>query len=108
LRDFLDVQHGHSAVGGELPQILRAAMDSDLDRPLGIQHAVEHGIAKRTTVMKLGALERAAGIAMRVDMNHAHGPLSAQRLENRIGDRMIAAYGERDYAGRADVIEKHL
>src|SRR3981081_4660453 len=58
--------------------------------------------------MKLGSLERAAGIAVRVDMNHANRPISAQRFENRISNRMIATHRKRDHAGRTNSPEECL
>ena len=58
--------------------------------------------------MKLGSLERAVGIAVRVDMNHANRPISAQRFKNRISNRMIATHRKWDHAGRTNPPEECL
>ena len=83
-------------------------MDSNLDRPFRIEDPVEDRLSERAAVMKLGSLECSAGIAVRVDMNHAHRPIPAKRLENRVGDRVVTAHGERDHARGANRPEKGL
>ena len=45
---------------------------------------------------------------MSVDMDHADRTLRPDRLQDRIGDRMVAADGERRNAGRDDRLESRL
>ena len=58
--------------------------------------------------MKLGSLEGAAGIAMRIDMNHANRPILTQRFEDRIRNRMVPTNDERDHAGHVNSFEECL
>ena len=93
---------GHAALVGELPEVLGAAANADLDRALGIEHAGQHRLPERAAVMELGALEGPAGVAVGIDVHEPDRPLGAQRLEDRQGDRVIAADAQRRHAGRGD------
>ena len=46
-------------------------------------------------MMELLALEHAPGVAMRVDVHKADWPVAADRAQNRVGDRMVAANRKR-------------
>ncbi len=50
-------------------------------------------------MMEARAFQRAAGVAMRIDMDHADGSATADSAQDRIGDGMIAADGQRHHAG---------
>ena len=50
-----------------------------------VEHAVEHRVAERPAVMELGLVEGAAGVAMRVDVDHADRPVLADRLAGSDG-----------------------
>src|SRR5207248_5161209 len=83
-------------------------MDADLDRAFGIQDAVEHRLPEGAAMMKLRSFESARRVAMRIDMNHPDGTILAERLENRIGNGMVAAHRKRYHAGCADRREESL
>ena len=83
LAELLGMDDRHAAVVGELPQILGAAADADLDGALGVEHARQHRLPERSAVMELGALEGAAGIAVGIDVHHAERPPGAERLQDR-------------------------
>ena len=102
---MIGVDHGHSRIIGEFPEIVRRAADADLDCPFGVEDAVEHRLPERTTMVELRAFVDPAGIAMGVKVDHADGLVAAQGAQNRIGDGMIAADGERDHPGVLDQIE---
>ena len=91
---------------GESPEDLCRAADADLDRPLGVEHPGEHRLAKRPAMVEFGAVDLAHRVAMGVDMDEADGTVPAQRLQDRIGDRMIAADRQRPDAGRLDAGEE--
>src|SRR5206468_4980027 len=93
----LHVQDSHTAVDREFPQILRTAVDANLNGTFRVQYPVEDRLAEWAAVMKLRSLERAARIAMRVDMNHANRSISTQRFENRVGNRMVATHRKWDH-----------
>src|SRR5260221_624928 len=102
LRHVLDMDHRHAAVVGELPEELGRAANADLDGARRVEHAVEHGEAEGAAVMELGALVLARGVAMGVDMDEPDRPLGAERFEDRIGDRVVAADGQRPHPCRLD------
>ena len=79
-----------SFVAEFVKQLGRAA-DADLDTALGIEHAIQHRLAKRPAMVEPAALGGAGGVAMRVDMHHAHRPVAPQRTQDRVADRMVAA-----------------
>ena len=54
-------------------------------------------------MVEFGVVERAACIAMGIDMDHADGALSADRLQDRMADRMVAADRKRGDAGCDDL-----
>src|SRR5690606_25080481 len=89
-RDFLGMDHRHAGLVGEFPKIFGRAADADLNRAGRVEHAVEHGVAERTAVMELCLVEGAAGVAMRVDVDHAYRALPADRLEDGVGNRVVA------------------
>ena len=66
--DLLGVDHGHAGVVGELPQVLRRAADADLDRALGVEHAVEHGVAERAAVVELACRSKAPPVSQCASM----------------------------------------
>src|SRR3546814_13498626 len=76
--------------------------NADLDRAGGIEHAVEHRVAEGSAVVELRVVEGAAGVAVGVDVDHADRPLTAPRLPDRVGDRVVAADRERRHAGRSE------
>ena len=45
---------------------------------------------------------------MRVDVDHADRPVPAERLQDRVGDRMVAADRQRNHVGGADLREEGL
>ena len=96
----LVVQHRHPAVVGKLPQVFGAAADADLDRAFRIEHAGQHRLPERSAVMKLGPFVHACRVAVRIDVDHADRPIAANRLEDRIGDRMVAAHRQRNDRSR--------
>ena len=106
------MQHRHSALVRELPQIFGAAADPDLDAALRIEHAGQHRVAEWPAVMELRAFVLARRIAVRVDVHHADRPLAADRLQDRIGDRVVAADRQRNHVRRADpreiVLDVHV
>jgi hypothetical protein len=78
-----------------------------------LENAVEHGVAKRSAVMKLGAVEFAAGIAMRVNVDQSDGLRFTHGLEDSMSDRVVATDRERRYMRRAyspkvafDIVER--
>ena len=56
-------------------------------------------------MMELRQVVGAAGVAMRIDMDHADRPLLADRLQDRMGDRMVAADRQRQHAGLDDLVD---
>ena len=101
-RQFLGVDDGHAGLVGELPEIFGAAANADLDHALGVEHAVEHRLTERAAVMEFRAFVGPRSVAMRVDMQHADGPLRADRLQDGQGDRMVAADAQRNDARSDD------
>src|SRR5262249_33162496 len=81
-----DMNDGHAAVVGELPEELGGASDADLDRALGIEHAVEDRVAERAAVVELRALVLAARVAMRIEMDEPDRAVAGEALQDRIGD----------------------
>ncbi len=59
-------------------------------------------------MMKLGMIESAAGIAVSVDMDHAHRSLLADGFQYRMRDRMVTTYSEQRDAGVHDLVESLL
>src|SRR5579864_3386081 len=100
------MDHGHSGIEGEFPQELGGPANANLNRPLRIEHAIEHGMTERPAMMEFLSFERAARVAMRIDVDEAHGPAFADRLQDRIGDRMVAADGKRPHACADDLSEE--
>ena len=76
---FLGVDHGHAGLVGELPQIFGRAANADLDGARRVEHAVEHRVAERPAMVELGQVVGAAGVAMRVDVDHADRAASCRR-----------------------------
>ena len=101
------MQHGHPGFVGEAPEDLGRAADADLDRALGIEHAGEHGLAERPAMVEFGPVDLAHRVAMGVDMDETDRALAPQRLQDRIGDRMIAADRQRPHPGRRDAPVKN-
>src|SRR5262249_359626 len=108
--ELLHIDDAHAALMAEAPDILvvDGAADADLDRPLGIEQPFLDGATERGAVMEFGAEITVAGGAMSVEMTHAERPLLGDRAEDRQGNGMIAAGGERHGAGRMDVPEDRL
>ena len=94
--DILVVQNSHPAVVREFPQIFGAAADADLDRALRVEHTGQHRLPERPAVMKLGAFIFARGVAVRIDMHHADRAFATDRLQDRVGDRVVAAHRQRN------------
>jgi hypothetical protein len=46
------VDNGRAALRGELPELLRAAADTDLDGPLGVEHPIQTCQAKGAAVLE--------------------------------------------------------
>ena len=59
-------------------------------------------------MLELGEVVGAAGVAMGVDVDHADGALLADGLEDRVGDRVVAADRERHHAGVDDLTDAAL
>ena len=59
-------------------------------------------------MVEFGLVEGAAGVAMRVDMDHADRALLADGLQDRMGDRMVAADRQRHHAGIDDLVDAPL
>ena len=100
--DILDVQDGHPGFVGKPPEDLGRAADADLDRAFGVEHAGEHRLAERAAMVKFGPVDLAHRVAMRIDMDEADRPVVPERLQDRIGDRMVAADRQRPYSSRPD------
>ena len=67
---------------------------------LRVEHAILDGAAERRAVGQLLAAEiGVAGIAVRVHVDHAERPLGAERAQDRIGNDVVAADGQRRDAG---------
>ncbi len=90
------MDHRHPGFIGELPEIFRRAPDADLDGAGRIEDAIQNRVAHGPAVMELRLVERAARVAMGVDMDEADGLLGADRLEDRMGYGMVATDGERN------------
>src|SRR5690606_29295551 len=82
--------------------------DADLDRALRIEQPVLDSAAERRAVRKFRTEEFVPRVGVRIDMDHADRPVLRDRLEDRIGDRMIAARGQRCRAGRMNALIKTL
>jgi len=95
-------KYRHPGLVGEPPECLGRAADADLDRALGIEHACEHGLAKRPAVMELGAVDPRPSVAMGVDMDEPDRATLPEALKDREGDRVVAAHRERPHPGLAD------
>ena len=106
--EFLGVDDGHAADVGELPQVLGAAANADLDGSCRVEHACKHRLTERAAVMEFRALEGAARVAMGIDVHQPDGPLGAQCLQDRIADRMVAADGERRNSRSGDLGKQNL
>src|SRR5262249_2426577 len=91
---------GHAALVGELPQVFGPAADADLDCALRIQYPGQHGLPERPAVMELGTLERAARVAMGVDVHETDGLLRTHRLQDWQRDRMVAPDAHRPHPRR--------
>ncbi|GEC32316.1 hypothetical protein EFR01_24870 [Sinorhizobium fredii] len=89
--NLLGVNNCHSRDVGKLPQIFGIAANTDLYRPAGIQQAVKYGLPKRSAMMKLAALKRAARIAMGIDVDHAHWTFATDGAKQWQSYRVITA-----------------
>jgi hypothetical protein len=101
--NLFGVNNCHSRGIGKLPKILGIAANTDLYSPAGVQHAVKYGLPERAAMVKLAALERAAGIAMSIDVDHANRTIAANGAKQRQSYRVIAANRERNDSGLDDV-----
>src|SRR5208283_100944 len=95
--ELLDLDDRHAGCIGELPVEVCRTSNADLNRALRIQHSVEYGQAKGTSVMKFRAVEGAHRVAVRVDVHQADRALAPKRLENRVAHRMISAHRQRPH-----------
>ena len=59
-------------------------------------HPIYEGHAEGPAMMKLRAVVLPSGVAMRINVDQAHGFLAAKRLQDGIGNRMVTAQNERD------------
>ena len=76
---------------GKTPEDLGWAADADLNRALGVEHAGEHRLAERAAMVKFGPVDLPHRVAMRIDVDETDRPVMPQRLQDRIGDRVVAA-----------------
>ena len=90
--------------GAEAPhvRIVGGAADADLDDAVGVEQALVDRAAERRAVVEARAEVVVAGVAMGVDVDHADGPLRADRAQDRQADRMVAADRQRHDLGRDD------
>src|SRR5208282_2304486 len=95
--ELLDLDDRHAGCIGELPVEVCRTSNADLNRALRIQHSVEYGQAKGTSVMKFRAVEGAHRVAVRVDVHQADRALAPKRLENRVAHRMSSAHRQRPH-----------
>ena len=88
----------------ELPHtsLVQAATDADLDSAFGVEHAGKHRLAEWAAVVKFGAVDFAHRVAMRVDMDETNWAVLPEGLQDRIGDRMIAADRQWPHPGHLD------
>ncbi len=102
--EFLHVDDAHAAVMAEAPDIdiVDAAADTDLDRPLGIEQPLLHRPPERRAVMEFRAEIIVAGVAMGIEMDHADRAVLGDGAEDRQGDRMVAARRDRHDPGGVD------
>jgi hypothetical protein len=84
------VDHRHAGIDREFPEIFRRAADADLHGALGIEDAVEHGLAEGSAMMELAVIERTGGVAVCVDVNHADRSATADGTQDRQRHRMVA------------------
>ena len=99
----------------ELPEHIRGTPYPNLDRALRIEHPIQHCQSEWPPVMKLRSVVGAHSVAMRIDVHQAKGGILSERLQNRVGDRMIAAHREGPHALRfergviaLDILERLL
>src|SRR4029077_226644 len=104
--ELLGVDHGHSGLVGEFRVDLAAAADADLDGFLRVEHAVEHGLAERTAVVETRAFQRAAGIAVGIDVDHSDRAFAPDRPQDRMRYGVVAADGQWNHAGVYDLVEE--
>src|SRR3546814_13728826 len=70
-RHLLSVDHRHAAVVGDLHDVLSRGANAELDRPGGIEHAVEHRVLKGCALVELRLVEHATSVAVGVVVAHA-------------------------------------
>src|SRR5690242_11958216 len=73
---------------------------------MGIEHAVEHGIAERPAVMEPRAVELTSGVTVSVDVDEPNGPRASERAQDSLRNRMIAAHRERSDTRVDDALEE--
>ena len=84
---------------------MRAA-NADLHHALRVDQPILDGVAKRRAVVEAHALDRSQHIRMRVDMDETDRAIFYDAFEDRIGDRMIAADGQRGHARIREALEE--
>jgi hypothetical protein len=93
--ELIDVDHGLAGFVSEMLEFTGRIADSYVNGSFRIEYVVEHGVLERGAVMDCAVSNAIGRIDMGIDMHESDWRVRCDRLENRIGDGVVAACGYR-------------